>query len=184
MTRTHRANQPFSDEPRSGVRVSIDALVQASLVELFNAYGVAVAPLPRSSKASTTLPDVCAAAAFRNAADSGRVTLSLPSELLEHMKGAETTAVRQDWARELANQLVGRIKNRLLPFGIRLDIGALTLLDPKMLQHQLDQQPAARVYAGRSLRGPVLVTVQGLPHDSTLSYVGGVSAAEGAMLWL
>lgn len=180
---THRANQPFSDEPRSGVRVSIDALVQASLVELFNAYGVAVAPLPRSSKAPT-LPDVCVAAAFRSGADSGRVTLSLPSELLDHMKGAETTAVRQDWARELANQLVGRIKNRLLPFGIRLDIGALTLLDPKRLQHQLEQQPAARVYAGRSLRGPVLVTVQGLPHDSALSYVGGVAAAEGAMLWL
>jgi hypothetical protein len=182
MTRTHLANQAFSDEPKSGVRVSIDSLVQASLVELFNAYGVAFAPLPRSPK-PPPLPDVSVAAAFRSGGSNGRVTLSLPADLLEQMKGAEANAVRLDWARELANQLLGRIKNRLLPFGIRLDIGALTVVEQKLLERQLQESPG-RMYLGRTLRGPVLATLHGLPQDSALSYVGGVAAVEGAMLWL
>jgi hypothetical protein len=181
-TGRHRASQAFNDEPKSGVRVSIDALVQASLVELFNAYGVAVAPLPRSFSAPA-LPDVSVAAAFRTGHGSGRLTLSIPGALLEHMKDSEATTVRTDWARELASQLLGRIKNRLLPFGLRIDVGLLTLLDAKRLQSQL-QEPSVRLYAGRSLRGPVLVTVQGLPQDSALSYVGGIAASEGTMLWL
>ena len=104
--------------------------------------------------------------------------------LLEHMKGAYSTSVRLDWARELANQLLGRIKNRLLPFGVRLDVGFLSLLDPKQLQHQLQDVSGLRIYVGRTLRGQVLVTVQGLPEDSALAYTGAGSATEGTVLWL
>jgi hypothetical protein len=163
----------------------VDSLLQASLVELFGAYGVAFAPLPRSALGAPTAPEVSVAAAFRNEAGTGgRLTLSLPAALLEHMKHEEATSVRMDWARELANQLLGRVKNRLLPFGVRIDIGLLTLLDPKLMQHQLQELSGLRVCHGRTLRGPVLVTVRGLPEDSSLSYVGAVRAKEGGMLWL
>lgn len=176
---------PQFGEPKSGVRVSVDSLVQASLVDLFNAYGVALAPLPRSALAAPAAPEVSVAAAFRSGSDgAGRLTLSLPAALLEQMKGNEATSVRIDWARELANQLLGRIKNRLLPFGVRVEIGSLTLLDPKLMQHQLQNLSGLRVYLGRTLRGPVLVTVRGLPEDASLNYVGGAGATEGAMLWL
>jgi len=70
---------------------------------------------------------------------------------------------------------------------VRLQIGLLGLVDPKLLQHQLRDASGMRLYAGRTLRGLVLVTVQGLPEDAALAYVGGPSAAaavEGAMLWL
>lgn len=187
MSRRFASIPPSFGEPKSGLRVAIDSLVQASLVELFNAYGVALAPLPRSSVASSALPEISVAAAFRyggTGGSGGRLTLSLPSALLEHMKSTEVTSVRMDWARELANQLLGRIKNRLLPFGVRLEIGSLTLLDPKLLQHQLQDLSGQRLYAGRTLRGLVLATLQGLPADSALTYVGGVAATEGAMLWL
>jgi hypothetical protein len=160
-------------------------LVQASLVDLFNAYDVALAPLPRSVATTSSLSGVSVAAAFRSAGDpGGRLTLSLPMALLEHMKGAYSTSVRLDWARELANQLLGRIKNRLLPFGVRLDVGFLSLLDPKQLQHQLQDVSGLRIYVGRTLRGQVLVTVQGLPEDSALAYTGAGSATEGTVLWL
>jgi hypothetical protein len=155
------STQPWFSEPKSGVRVSSDSLIQASLVDLFKAYGVALAPMPRSAFTVPTAAEVSVAAAFRSGAGvAGRLTLSLPAALLEHMKGDEVTSVRMDWARELASQLVGRIKNRLLPFG------------------------SQRVYLGRTLRGLVVVTVQGLPDDSALSYVGGVGATEGTLLWL
>jgi hypothetical protein len=185
MPRQALSFEPAFGEPKSGVRVAIDSLVQASLVDLFNAYGVALAPLPRSSTSGSPLPDVTVAAAFSQAgAASGRLTLSLPSALLEHMKGGEPTSVRMDWARELASQLLGRIKNRLLPFGVRLESGLLTLLDAKLAQHQLRDLTSVRAYVGRTLRGLVLVTVEGLPQDSALSYVGTKGTAEGTLLWL
>jgi hypothetical protein len=185
MTRHLGSRQPFKDEPTSGTRVSVDLIVHASLIDLFNAYGVAVAPLPRSSVSGSVVLDVSVAAAFRNAGGpSGRITLSLPSPLLEHMKSAESTSIRMDWARELSSQLLGRIKNRLLPFGVRLELGLMTVLDPKVLQSQIDGPSGPRVYVGRTLRGPVLVTVQGLPPDSSLAYVGAGAATEGTLLWL
>jgi hypothetical protein len=172
-------------EPKSGVRVMVDSLLQAALVDLFGAYGVAFAPLPRSAFSASMAPEVSVAAGFRSGSGTGgRLTLSLPAALLEHMKGEEPTSVRLDWARELANQLLGRVKNRLLPFGVRMDIGLLTLLDPKLMQHQLQDLSGLRVYCGRTLRGPVLVTVRGLPEDSSLSYAGAVRAKEGSVLWL
>jgi hypothetical protein len=185
MTRRFTPSQPSFGEPKLGVRVSIDSLVQALLVDLFNAYGVAFAPLARSAVAAPTVPEVSVAAAFRGGGGSaGRLTLSLPAALLEHMKSEEVTSVRMDWARELANQLLGRIKNRLLPFGVRVEIGLLTMSDPKLMQHQLQDLAGQRVYSGRTLRGLVLVTIQGLPEDSALSYVGPAGAIEGTMLWL
>lgn len=163
----------------------VDSLLQAALVDLFGAYGVAFAPLPRSALGASMAPEVSVAAAFRSESGTGgRLTLSLPAALLEHMKDAEATSVRLDWARELANQLLGRVKNRLLPFGVRIEIGLLTLLDPKLIQHQLKELSGLRVYHGRTLRGPVLVTVRGLPEDSSLSYAGALRAKEGSVLWL
>jgi hypothetical protein len=185
MTRRLIGTQPSFEEPKSGVRVALDALIQASLVELFGSYGVGCAPLPRGSPSSLSIPEVTAVAAFRSAdSAAGKLTLSLPAALLEQMKSGEPTALRMDWARELTNQLAGRIKNRLLPFGVRLDMGPVSLLDAKLLHHQLHELAGVRVYAGRTLRGLVLVSAQGLPENSLLTYQGGAGAAEGSLLWL
>lgn len=176
---------PREREPKSGPRVAIDSLVQAALVDLFSDYGVALAPLPSSLAKTSMVSEVSVAAAFRNAGTAGgRLTLSLPSALLEHMKTAQVTSLRLDWARELANQLLGRVKNRLLPFGVRLEIGSLTSVEVTRLQHLLRDSSAHRVYVGRTLRGLVVVTAEGLPEDSELAYVGAVGATEGSMLWL
>jgi hypothetical protein len=184
MSRRSASIRPAFNEPKSGVRLAIDSLVQASLVDLFNGYDVALAPLPRTSAPSASLPEVSVAASFSNSGATGRLTLSLPTALLEHMKHAEATSVRMDWARELTNQLLGRIKNRLLPLGVRLEIGLLTLLDTKLLAHQLQDPSGLRIYVGRTLRGLVLVSIRGLPEDSALAYVGAVGASEGSLLWL
>jgi hypothetical protein len=185
LTRHAAPNAPALGEPQSGVRFAIDALIQASLVDLCSAYGVALAPLPRHTPAPSAVPEVTAAVAFRGWGNTaGSLTLSLPSSLLNHMKNRESTSVRLDWARELTNQLIGRIKNRLLLFGVRLEIGAVTLVDPNAPRRPLHEGSTSRTYAGRTLRGLVLVTVQGLPKDLALTYVGGAAAVEGSVLWL
>ena len=173
--------------PTSFVRGGIDSLVQGSLVELFAAYGVAVAPVPRMAGYGVAgLPEVSVGISFRcNARPvGGKLTLSLPRGLLDHMKAGETASVKVDWARELANQLIGRIKNRLLSFALRLDVGVSLLLEARELRERLLEPRDVRVYGGRTLRGPMLVTLQGLPDDASLRYVGGTSASEGSMIWL
>jgi hypothetical protein len=169
--------------PASGVRGTIDSLVHGSLVDLFGAYNVAIAPLPRSARPlSATLPDTSASVGFTRPGllAAGRVTLSLPSSLLDTMSPGSEGKLKADWARELANQLIGRIKNRLLPFNVRLQIGVSTMLESVKLERQLQGSLDARVYTGRTLRGETVVTFEGLPEVSELSYVGPVNtAAEG-----
>jgi hypothetical protein len=116
---------------------------------------------------------------------SGRLTLSVPSELLQSMSRGPSGshALQSDWARELANQLAGRIKNRMLQFNVRLDVGPSHIADSKTLASQLTTLPSVRVYVGRTLRGEILVSLTGLPEESELSYVGpALVASEGAVI--
>jgi hypothetical protein len=165
-------------------RGTVDSLVQASLVDLFQAYGIAVAPMPRSARERPPpLPDISATIGFTNEARRpGRLTLSLPGAVLGLMKGEAQSGFRQtDWARELTNQLMGRIKNRMLQFSVRLQAGLPSILDSKLLESQLqDSATKVRAYAGRTLRGEVVATIEGMPDDLELKYVGpGRALSEG-----
>jgi hypothetical protein len=172
-----------------GVRGAVDPLVQGALVELFAAHDVPVAPSPRSpAQLRSAVPEVSVMVAFSPTIGgelSGKLTLSLSSALLELMlaRSSQDTSVKLDWARELASQLMGRIKNRFLPFGVRLGIGRLLLVDSQQLEASLKAASNVRVYIGRSLRGEVLVTLQGTPEEHTLTYVGMPPALEGSAIW-
>ena len=171
-------------DPGAGVRGAIDALVLGALVDLFQAYGVAMAPLPRIAVArAPALPELSATIAFsRVGAAPGRLSLSAPAAVLDLTRAVAATQ-RADWIRELTNQLMGRIKNRLLHFSARVEVGQLLVVDSKQLGLQLERAQHARVYAGRTLRGEVVVTLDGMPEESELSYVGaGAQPAEGDML--
>lgn len=175
-----------SQSPASAVRGQIDSIVQSSLVELFAAYDVAVAPLPRIARErAPKVPDVSAMISFttqHGPNHRGGMTLSVPSPVLELMKDGAASALKGDWTRELANQLLGRIKNRLLQFSVRLETGISIGADSQTVERQL-QLSDTRLYAGRTLRGEILVTLAGIPNESQLSYVSAVRvAAEGDMI--
>src|SRR5688572_22999604 len=151
MTRSLAPSNHDLPTPAS-TRGAIDSIVQGALVELFSAYAIALAPLPRLAKEMVTeIPAVSVNLGFKcePRMEAGRLTLSLPNALLEYMKEGETASIKVDWAREVANQLLGRIKNRLLPFGLRLQIGVSTLLDARQLHERLQGPLEVRVYAGR-----------------------------------
>jgi len=178
------ASVESSRPPSAGVRGALDSLVQGALVDLFAAYAVAVAPLPRQLRmVATTLPDISAAMAFTvlgTTGRKGRLTLSIPTSVLDRMPLSAGSALKADWTRELTSQLMGRVKNRLLQFNVRLQVGVSTLIDSKNLAHQLATAHDTRVYAARTLRGEAVVTIDGLPEDSELIYVGNNNqASEG-----
>jgi hypothetical protein len=170
------ADQP-SGSPASGVRGALDALVQGSLVDLFAAYSVAVAPRPRQARqVAPTLSDICAAVGFTHPGRQGKLTLSLPARVLDLMPVSVDGHLKSDWVRELANQLIGRIKNRLLHFNVRLQVGVSMLVDSQKRMRELESSGNVRVYAGRTLHGEIMVTLEGLPEESRLVYVGQPNA--------
>ena len=99
------------------------------------------------------------------------------------MSPSTVGSLQSDWTRELANQLMGRIKNRLLPFNVRLRLGVSSGIESAKLSQRLETSRDLRVYTGRTLRGEIVVTLEGLPDETELSYVGLASApTEGATI--
>ena len=168
----------------------LDALVQGSLVELFQAYDVALAPLPQGASGGQRATDLAAAIGFVSGRDhvgpvaTGRLTLTLPSGVFEIMKHQATYSGRHaDWARELVNQLMGRLKNRLLPFGVQLQMGLPSSFGRDVLDAQLERATGLRVYRARTLRGDIVATLEGTLHEKALSYRGITShASEGELI--
>lgn len=182
-------SSPLPASPAAGVRGTIDAVVQGALVELFHAYGVALAPYPRSAApAALKIHDVTATVGFvkesagRHANRNGRLLLSMPREVVVLLAARDGGAPRDDWSRELANQLMGRIKNRLLQFGATLRVGLPVTWDADA-ESRRGRSATVRVYTGRTVRGNVLVTLEGMPEESELTYVGPEGlAAEGEVI--
>jgi hypothetical protein len=172
------------------MRGIIDALLQGSLVELFQAYGVAIAPLPRDARGEAQrYAELSAVIGFSSASDGrsanavGRLCLSVPPEVLESMQSDRMPQGRQaDWVRELANQLMGRFKNRLLPYGVTLQAGLPSSIAREVLETQ-QAPPGRRLYRARTRRGEVIATLDGSLKEGELSYVGHtVAAPEGELI--
>lgn len=167
--------------PSSVQRGLMDTIVQGALVELFQSCGVAVAPQPRGRLdiAQLKIPEISAAISFTLAQTvkatpcAGRITLSLPEALFTIMKAESTRRPQQlDWVRELTNQLAARIKHRLLPLGATMQPLLPSLITRDALEGQRARFASMRIYLGRTLRGDVLVTLDGNIDESRLVYSG------------
>jgi hypothetical protein len=64
-----------------------------------------------------------------------------------------------DWIQELCNQLMGRIKNRLVRYQVSIQAGVPTVLDPTSLRHSEEDRETAYVF--RTVTGQILVLLQG-----------------------
>jgi hypothetical protein len=168
----------------------LDTLLQSSLVELFQAYDVALAPLPRGSQPGAT-PDQAASIAFASVRGSsgptatGKLTLGLPGGVFEIMKNNGAYSTRQgDWTRELVNQLMGRFKNRLLAYGFQLQAGLPTSLGRETLNTRLQKnETEPRTYRARTLRGDIVALLEGSLKETDLVYRGASSdASEGDLI--
>jgi len=169
--------------PSAAQRGLMDTIVQGALVELFQSCGVAVAPQPRGRLDPTQLkiPEVSAGIGFTLAQSTkatpcaGRLTLSVPEALFSIMKTETLRRPQQfDWVRELTNQLAARIKHRLLPFCAAMQPLLPSLLSREALESQRVRFPSMRIYLGRTLRGDLLVTLDGNIDESRLVYSGPV----------
>jgi Chemotaxis phosphatase CheX len=156
----------------------IDSIVQGSTVDLFEIYGVAVAPRARS-KGTAGLrlsSEFVGTVRFSGKGGRGTLMLDVPSTVIAQMSVAPQLDLQtRDWIRELTNQLSGRIKNRLLRFQYELQLGLPSALERRLFEHRTQLSESATLYGFRTLRGEVQVIVEGTIDESTFAYSGEIA---------
>ncbi len=166
-------------------RTILETLIQSSTVDLFHASGIAVAPLPESRLRSDQLPchELRAIISFTARGFTGSLGLLVPAAVFKLVRQPPTRTFGGDeWVRESTNQLLGRIKARLLQFEVTLQLGLPQLLTPVALE-QLGVHGLLGVYPFRTLRGEVIVTLSGKIDYSVLRYSGKCHiASEGDII--
>jgi CheY-specific phosphatase CheX len=88
-------------------------VVQQSCIALFSHYQVAITPSERMPSREVAL---CGIIGFTGDDLKGSLMLACSREPLELAQAGGDLTMR-DWLAELTNQLIGRVKNRLLAFG-------------------------------------------------------------------
>jgi hypothetical protein len=172
----------------SAARTAIDTILQSSMVELFHSLGIAVAPIrPAPLGAQQRFYEWVGLIHFEATNVSGVLTVSMPMAVWSSRRASagsvgdsETIA---DWHRELANQLMGRIKNRLLRFQLELRPRLPSALSGAALELHRKRSGTELLYRFRALRGDVLVVVDAPLERAILAYSGELQVArEGELI--
>jgi hypothetical protein len=175
--------EPDSKVERNGSapRQILDVILQSCTVELFHALGVAVAPVARSwtSAAPREHFNSVGAATFTDPKANGTLVLSLDDGVYALFpQPAVGPAAKDDLLRELTNQLAGRIKNRLLQFQVTLRIGLPSVLRKQTLDRQFASTTPFAAYVFRTLRGEIVMTMNGTIDPGALNYATRVEVAK------
>jgi len=168
--------------PHDG-RLLLSTMIQGSTVDLFQSWGIAVAPLQPSRNDIDHLKSraLMALIQFNAPTMQGALGLLVPKDVFELVKqDTGRPFAGLDWVQENANQLLGRLKSKLLSFQVALSIGLPQLLTEQGL-NGLTAKGLLGAYRFRTLRGEVGVTISGRIDYARLEYSGlntGVSEGD------
>lgn len=163
-------------------RTTVDLILQGSTVELFHAHGIGVAPIGSKPVGShRRYHDVVGVIAFEAFSSSNTLTLSIPTPAFEtHCESRHATdrTTLADWTQELTNQLLGRIKNRLVMFQTSIAPHLPSTMSGSTLERLRKRGPDEVLYQFRSLRGDILVTFDAPLADVVLVYTGNTAVVQ------
>jgi len=184
LTPSDDPHQTHEQEPKSGpasspgtTRSTLDILIQICTVELFQSLGVAAAPLAVNRRGGDPQNpnDLVGVVTFSGNGAGGRITLSIADPVYGQFPTPIVGShAMRDAIRELTNQLVGRIKNRLMQFQVMLRIGLPSAMSTQAMVQQRPSSTAVVSYVFRTLRGELRVTFEGSLGDATLNYSNAV----------
>jgi len=170
--------------PQDG-RAVLETMIQSSTVDLFHAAGIAVAPLPSSrvDASAVTSRGLMSTINFNGNGMTGTLGMLVPTGVFELVKQDPLRPFTgAAWVQDSVNQLLGRIKARLLQFQVTLQMGLPMKLDENGLR-QLVKGGILATYRFRTLRGEIAVTLSGKVDYSKLNYSNQMSfASEGDII--
>jgi CheY-specific phosphatase CheX len=132
----------------------IDGLVVASARALFGAHGLELGE-PEEGELDTPRDyDVAASIGFTSPQAQGAILMTTRKDIVatawprELRKGDREPTEREacDWAGELVNQLLGRVKNALLPYGLTLEQSTPTVVTGRHVHRAPASTSVARRY--------------------------------------
>lgn len=173
---------PVGGGPRRPIMASrniVDLLVQRSAYEVFAGLGVSIAPTPYGFAGRRGSPDDLVGV-VQLTLNGARASLSL-CVAPKTVEGASVSLGRsspQDCVRELANQLAGRVKNRLARYQVPLDVGLPTVLSRSAHTPGSSDFTRNLVYVFRTLNEDVQVELSNHFAKLDLVYTGTVDIAE------
>ncbi len=183
---SQRSSRAFDGKVVPDSRAVLDTLMQSSTVDLFHSCGLAVAPLDRARTKQDELRfhELTAAITFSAPRFSGSLALGIPQDTFALIRQDPTRPYSaRDWVREMANQLLGRVKSRLLQFGVTLHTGLPSVISREALERTRQRGPMFSLYAFRTLRGEIAVTLSGDIDHKIFVYNGTVDVpSEGDIL--
>lgn len=162
----------------------LDVIIRSATVGLFHSYGVAAGPQLQARPQTAHESSLCGSIRFNGKGFEGVLELIVPEPVLARVRNQPLTAhTSRDVIRELTNQLMGRIKNKLLSFQV-----SLTLSLPSITRYVPDRSPASStqtgmlVYEFRTLEGPVFVILRGKFGEETLVFTSAGVSSEGDVI--
>jgi hypothetical protein len=159
-------------------RSIVATIVQSSVVELFRGFGLAVAPLPSNATPESSQGHLSASIGYSSKAMTGILSLLIPQSLLDQVKLTENMPNKSsDLTREFSNQLLGRIKNRLLTYQVDLRVGIPSSMPQGPPSVRREGKYESLEFTFQSLRGLVYVALRGTIDYSSIAYAGGREAA-------
>jgi hypothetical protein len=165
-------------------RAVLDVIVRSATVGLFHSYGVAAGPQLTAQLTTAHASSLCGTIRFNGTGFDGTLELIVPDPVLARVRNQPLTAhTSRDVVRELTNQLMGRIKNKLLNFQV-----SLTLSLPSITRHVPDRGPTTGsqitvlAYEFRTLEGPVFVVLRGKFGEETLVFSSSGVGNEGDVI--
>jgi len=166
-------------------RVVLTTIIQSTTVELFQVYGVAVAPTAGVLSGKVLLEQyVGGFGSFYGTGFNATLSLLVPKDVLPLIKleGLRLYNVL-DWTRELTNQLLGRIKNRLAQYQLKLRTDMPSATEGKALEMRQSKTSPFVQISFRTIRGDVIVALTGSVDYTKISYSGlADTASEGDVI--
>ncbi len=141
----------------------IDDVVQSAARALFGTHGMTLSERAAIFAGTPRDHDVAASIGFSAAKIRGAVLLTARKDLVARAWPAELRhKVPEDrdvydWAGELVNQLLGRVKNALAPFGLSLEQGTPTVITGWHLHRAPASTTVARRYLFEASGGSIAI---------------------------
>jgi CheY-specific phosphatase CheX len=139
-----------------------DAMVESAARALFETHGLTLGALRADFGVTPEDHDVASSVGFTGPEIRGAILMTTRQDLVElawpeelrHQAPSERDVC--DWAGELVNQLVGRVKNALVPFGLALEQSTPTVVTGWHIHRTPAMTAIARRYLFDAGRGTVV----------------------------
>lgn len=136
--------------------------LEIAVTALFEYLDVAVAFEPPPDRAKC---DLACSVGFTSPNLRGSLTMTADHSFVSSSRPPELRSITpsdrdvSDWMAELGNQLLGRIKNRLVGHGVVIELGTPAVLFGVEIQRQLGRGPVACERFVRSADGKLLIHI-------------------------